>query len=181
MSSGSVDPLPWYRDRWPWFLISLPAIAVAFSLYAAYLAVHGADTVIDADYYKHGLAINEELDRAHKAEALGIAADLGFDGLHSGDSVRVSMTAAHPPAAEPTLQVRLLHPTRPSADRVALLSRVAGGSDDAPQYLGAWQPTEDVNGRIAWRVVIEAKAWRLESDLPESAGMTDHLRIAAGK
>jgi uncharacterized protein len=54
---------PWYREPWPWILMSGPVAAVIGSLVSAYLAFHGADPVIDENYYQHGLQINRELER----------------------------------------------------------------------------------------------------------------------
>jgi len=38
---------PWYRQFWPWFLIFLPACAVAGSLYSAWLAVSHPEVIYD--------------------------------------------------------------------------------------------------------------------------------------
>jgi hypothetical protein len=60
----------WYREPWPWIVMSGPAVAVIGSLVSAYLAVHGADPVVDEDYYQHGLQINRQLEREHQLERL---------------------------------------------------------------------------------------------------------------
>ena len=58
-SPGPLDAAtPWYRQRWPWFLIALPASAVIGSAITAVLAVRTFDGPVAADYYKQGLAIN---------------------------------------------------------------------------------------------------------------------------
>ena len=38
---------PWYRQFWPWFLIVLPASAVAGSLYSAWLAISHPEVIYD--------------------------------------------------------------------------------------------------------------------------------------
>lgn len=45
--------LPWYRQFWPWFIIALPAAAVAGSLFTLWLAVSNPDhLVVDRDEYQ---------------------------------------------------------------------------------------------------------------------------------
>jgi hypothetical protein len=60
----------WYREPWPWIVMSGPALAVIGSLVSAYLAIHGADPVVDQDYYEHGLQINRQLEREQQVERL---------------------------------------------------------------------------------------------------------------
>ena len=57
----------WYREPWPWIVMAGPAAAVIGSLVSAYLAIHGADPVVDEDYYQHGLQINRELAQQPQA------------------------------------------------------------------------------------------------------------------
>jgi uncharacterized protein len=53
--------LPWYRYGLVWMVIAGPAIVVVAALATGYIAMRGADPVVDADYYRHGLAINKTL------------------------------------------------------------------------------------------------------------------------
>ena len=66
----TTQPTAWYRERWPWIVMSGPALAVVGSLVSAYLAIHGADPVVDEDYYEHGLQINRQLEREQQVERL---------------------------------------------------------------------------------------------------------------
>ncbi|MGD9265288.1 MAG: FixH family protein [Lysobacterales bacterium] len=44
---------PWYRHFWVWFIIALPAAAVAAGLFTLWLAVSNPDSlVISADEYQ---------------------------------------------------------------------------------------------------------------------------------
>lgn len=47
-----TDTRPWYRQFWPWFLIALPAIAVAGSFASLALAVRNADEVVSEPGYE---------------------------------------------------------------------------------------------------------------------------------
>ena len=82
---------PWYRQAWPWFLISLPATAVIAGSITFYLAAKGWDGPVANDYYKQGLAINEALERATRGRELGVAATMKLSGLDIGERVRVEL------------------------------------------------------------------------------------------
>ncbi len=74
----NLDVLPWYKQFWPWFIITLLGSAVAASLVTVAIAVNNADDLVADDYYKVGLAINQRLERRKKASELGISASLAF-------------------------------------------------------------------------------------------------------
>ena len=75
------DIEPWYRQFWPWFLMALPASAVAASLATVFIAVTHQDNLVVDDYYKQGLAINQSLKQQAAAKALDLSADAIFDPL----------------------------------------------------------------------------------------------------
>ena len=112
------DTLPWYRQFWPWFLILLPASMVVASLYTVYLASRGADDLVVDDYYRDGLAINTQLEKQQRAQALGVSATLRVNG----DTVEVT-------TAGPDLGTQLLlsfaHPLEADRDFRVTLTRVA--------------------------------------------------------
>jgi hypothetical protein len=43
-----TDTLPWYRQFWPWFIISLPAAAVVACMVTIWLAVTNPDAIVRA-------------------------------------------------------------------------------------------------------------------------------------
>lgn len=61
-NAGRLDTTSWYRQFWPWFLIVLPGTVVVASLITVYIAVTHQDPLVDGNYYKHGLTINERLE-----------------------------------------------------------------------------------------------------------------------
>ena len=60
-TAADSDSVAWYKQFWPWFLITLLMSSVSMGLLFAYLAIHGADPIIDKNYYQSGLDINKEL------------------------------------------------------------------------------------------------------------------------
>jgi hypothetical protein len=172
---------PWYRQAWPWFLISLPAAAVVGGIVTFYLAARGWDGPVVRDYYKQGLAVNEELTRSTRARELGVEARLVIGGLDSGQRLRVEITAAQPLPPEAALRVRLIHPGRRGADRVAVLARIDAGVDGrSASYAGEWQQAEPdprlAAKAVAWQTVVETQQWRLDDVVSASGPAEATLR-----
>ena len=142
------DTQPWYRQFWPWFLILLPATVVVASLYTMYLASSGADDLVVDDYYKDGLAINRQLEKKQRSEALGVSADLAF----SDELVTVQVTG---PVDVAELDLLLSHPLEADRDFSVELTRTGPG-----EYRGAlaaavaprWHWTLESTGPGAWRL-----------------------------
>jgi hypothetical protein len=173
---------PWYRQAWPWFLISLPATAVIAGSFTFYLAAKGWDGPVANDYYKQGLAINEELGRATRARELGVSATVKLAGLMVGERVRVELQSAEPLPAEAALRLRLIHPGRREADRLAVLSRIDVGADGRTAvYAGEWQQGESdprlSQQVVAWQVLLETPQWRLDDGF--SAGGAGEFSLRA--
>ncbi len=57
----AAESRPWWRYGHVWLVIAGPAVVVVASFITAYLAVVGQDPVVDEDYYRKGLAINQTL------------------------------------------------------------------------------------------------------------------------
>lgn len=177
----TTDATPWYRQAWPWFLISLPASAVVAGSITFYIAAAGWDGPVAADYYRKGLAINEEIARSEFGRNLGVAATLKLDGFDEGDAVRLVVTAERALPVETSLRVRLVHPARRDADRAATLARVEGSTDNrSALYVGHWQSGGDgplvATRPVAWQVTVESRQWRLDADFGAGTAKTFELR-----
>jgi hypothetical protein len=144
---------PWYRHRWPWFLMAGPAIAVAASIGTAVVALETDDPVVADDYYRQGLAINETIGREQHARDLAVAARLQFNEEATRARVILASRAPMPPA----LQLSLIHPTRSGEDQVIPLSPTAPGV-----FEGSLKPLREGH----WDVQLEdaAAMWRVEGE-----------------
>jgi hypothetical protein len=69
---------PWYREPWPWILMTGPAAVVVAGFVTAYLAVTHNDALVVDNYYKEGLAINRVLERDEAAQKAGYRAQVMF-------------------------------------------------------------------------------------------------------
>jgi len=165
---------PWYRQPWPWFLIALPATAVIAGIATAIIAARGFDGPVAADYYKQGLAINDEVARAQLARDLGLEARIELAGISDGDRVRVEIDARRAMPPEAALRLRLVHPGRPGEDRTAVLSRL----DVEPEnrralYVGTLQvvaPSSSYVGPVSWQVILESQQWRIDDSFTAGGG-----------
>lgn len=118
----STASKPWYREPWPWFLISLPAAAVIAGLTTVWIAAKSADGMVVGDYYKAGLAINQTLARDDAARDLALHAALRVDG-----GMLALTLDGRLPAYPARLALLLAHPTRQGQDHVLTLDHAGGG------------------------------------------------------
>ena len=140
---------PWYRQLWPWLLISGPAAVLVAGAVTLWLAVRSADGLVAEDYYKQGLAINKRLAREDEARRLGIDATVTL----AVSKITVRLTGQEPDA----LFVHLAHATRAGHDLRLRLTPVAPGT-----YEAELEPL----ARGHWRVVIEDPrgTWRISQE-----------------
>ena len=140
---------PWYREPWPWLLMSGPVAVLVAGAATNWIAFASADGLVAEDYYKQGLAINKRLAREDAAQRRGISA-----AIHVAPHfVRVELHGAAPEA----LFLHLAHATRAGHDvRLRLVPLPDGAYGAALPALpaGRWRAAlEDPRG--AWRIVKE--------------------------
>lgn len=139
---------PWYREPWPWLVMSGPAAVIAAGAATIWIAFASADGLVAEDYYKQGLGINRRLAREDAAARLGISAELAF----SGSTVQVRLRGTAPEA----LFVHLVHATRSGHDVRLRLAKTGNVyvAELPPLPPGRWRiAIEDPRG--AWRIVKE--------------------------
>lgn len=140
---------PWYRQLWPWLLISGPAAVIVAGAATIWIAFASADGLVAEDYYRQGLAINRRIAREEAARRLGLQATVTLEAQR----VRVELRGQKPEA----LFVHLAHATRAGHDvRVRL----------APQPSGVYEGEVGPLPRGRWRVVIEDPrgTWRIAQE-----------------
>ncbi|MCA1978862.1 MAG: FixH family protein [Thiobacillus sp.] len=146
---------PWYREPWPWFLMSLPATAVVAGIATVWIAFTNYDGLVVGDYYKAGLAINQTLARDDAARALGLAATLRTrDG-----ALNVALTGK-PNAWPEQLTLTLAHPTHQGQDRTVILHHAGNGTYRAAMpalHPGKWHAQLTDSG-ATWRLAGGVRA-----------------------
>jgi len=71
-----MTSLAWYKQGWPWFIISIPLAAVAFGILMLVVVEEHPDDLVVDDYYKDGMAINKQIARDNNATRRGIIVSL---------------------------------------------------------------------------------------------------------
>ncbi len=118
--NSDEDTLPWYRQFWPWFIISLPATAVVAGIATVIIAVKYDDSLVVDNYYKAGLAINQVLTQQDVARQLGISAVLDYDADSHQLIVQLPAEIAQ---QNSVIKLRLVHSTQAKKDKNLLLNR----------------------------------------------------------
>jgi hypothetical protein len=147
-----------------------PFIVVVAGFFTAYLAIVSNDGLVEDDYYKQGLAVNQRTARDQNAAEQGFQADVmtSADGLQ----LRIFLQAASGAAFPESLGLRLSHPTRSGFDQSVVLR-----SEGTGFYSGTlFAP---LSGR--WHVALEDSKheWRLLGDWVIEKQSTLHLGSAA--
>jgi hypothetical protein len=142
---------PWYREPWPWILMSGPAAVLVAGSVTMWIAFRSNDSLVAEDYYKRGLAINRVIAREDAAKRLGIHAELHV----AAGTLSVALQGDAPEA----VFVHLAHATRAGYDTRLRLARVAPGRYEAalaPLAPGHWHVTiDDPAGH--WRLAKEIR------------------------
>ena len=167
MMSAALHPKPWYREPWPWFLMSLPAIAVVAGVTTLVIAIKSADGMVVGDYYKAGLAINQTLERDDVAHALALTATIKTE-----DGTLLLALAGRMPSYPEQLSLTLAHPTRSGMDQTLAMHHEGGG-----HYRAALPAMPNEMARPAGRWRIHLAADRRRAYAAESCRHTLRIRI----
>lgn len=109
---------PWYQQGWPWLLIALPASAVIGGILTIVIAINSPNALVVDDYYKQGLAINQEKHRLRRA------ADMQLTGLVRSDGKLITVKLeALQPVSDATVTLQIAHVTRAELDRTLSMHR----------------------------------------------------------
>lgn len=130
------DVSPWYRQGWPWFIISIPATSVILGFNLLYLAHQTNNSLVVDDYYKAGKAINQFAMRDRLAAESGLAA--GVISNNNGIVVQLSTQTNNTEQTSngangggfsypASLSLQWVHVTQAHKDGNALLAHAGGG------------------------------------------------------
>ncbi|MCY4046154.1 MAG: FixH family protein [Cellvibrionales bacterium] len=149
------SPKPWYRQFWPWFLLTPLIMTVCLSSYMLRVAFTQDQAVVSDNYYKNGLAINKLMEDLAAAKAMGIKARITFDD----EKLLLALSAVDDLPQDLSVSLVFSHPISRKKD-VAVKLQAVGNH----QFVGQL-PTLD-QGK--WYLDIESSvsqslpAWRLK-------------------
>jgi uncharacterized protein len=151
MINEQLDTLPWYKQFWPWFLISIPAATVVAGIITIQLAIDSFDGMVVDDYYKHGMAINQQKKRDLYASNHQINGEIKIDNENQIVHLNLHSSEALPP--ELTLNIR--YAVLAGFDQLITLKKTA-----LSKYAGTLE-TPLKKGK--WIVQVETEKWRIQS------------------
>jgi len=157
MEREDIDP--WYRQFWPWFLITLPAIAVVAGLYTLWLAMQSQDSlVVRSD---DGMNVATERNLAAEAEAvrLGLVADV--DIILETGAVVVTLSSLPGVDSAASLQLQMRHPTMAPRDAVIDVVSAMPNADGRPAWAGHF--VKPLSGRY-YVILSSGDDWRLSGE-----------------
>ncbi len=142
----------WYHQPMVWMVIAIPLSAVVVGAILLSLAITTDDGLVEDDYYKKGIEINQVLERDEFALDNGITANVSIDGQTGVIAVRLDSQSGY--AFPDQMGLSLLHPTRSFQDVKLLLSK----GPDGGYYSELLNPLK--KGR--WYFRISEPNWRLQ-------------------
>lgn len=119
-------PSPWYKQKWPWFVISFPLLTVLAGIITYKIAADNPHSLVQDDYFKEGLAINQSLAKQEQAITQGIRAILTMD--RESQLILVNLSSIQAASTQPLaeeLKLTFSHPTQQKKDRIVILSRLS--------------------------------------------------------
>ncbi|HAD48314.1 MAG: hypothetical protein CMF12_04240 [Idiomarina sp.] len=158
---------PWYKQFWPWFLISVPVVVMIVCAIIIYLAVtQGNFSMVVDDYYKKGKTINAVIEHVERAQELNISFEFKADDEQL--ALRYKSGAPEQLAA---LSVKFVHATDAAKDFSRRVTVAADGiyRTDIPANIdGRWTVTIepfDRQWKVSQKYTLPATDWTLVEPL----------------
>jgi hypothetical protein len=150
---------PWYKQGWPWFLIGIPFSAICVGSFFIYQSIHGADPMVQEQYYAAGQSINKVIAAGKQAQSMGLSGALTV-GSHQVSLV-LQQKGTQP--LPPVLTLQLSHPTIVSLDQTVNLVASQPG-----QYSGEIKPSTATR----WDLTLAApdNSWSLSGSWSREQG-----------
>lgn len=142
-----------------------PTVVIVAGFITAWLAIESNDGLVDDNYYKVGLSVNQQLKQKQLAAELNLKAVMNV--TQDGQSIQLVLNGLPKEGLPDTLQLRLVHPTRKGEDQTLMLHR-QGTIFSAPLTANP--------GTGRWKIVIEdpLAGWRMDGvwDIQSKTGVT---------
>ncbi len=147
-----LDFTPWYKQGWPWALITIPLLTVIACGITIYIAFNTDDSLVKDNYYKEGLAINQSIERIEFAQTISVIAKIEIDKQAKLIHLNFQSSQILPTR----LVLKFSHPTLESKDQSFELESLSGGD-----FVAELNHLEEAY----WHVSLEdgSKSWVLKS------------------
>ncbi len=161
------DTKPWYRQFWPWFIVSLPAASVIGGLATVWISMQTTDSLVVQSDDGMQIVAERRIDAERFAAKLGLAALIKID-LGSG-AVEATMRSGELQTAPAALQLEFAHPAFASRDQRIVLNRAPPDAAGNPVWSGHF--VDIPTGR--WYVSLTSNEdWRLSGEWQGESQLT---------
>lgn len=148
--SQVTDTKPWYKQFWPWLLISIPAATAIAGFATIWLASKDPVALVHDDYYKEGMTINRDLAKDRAAVARKLSTLLEFNT----EAQRTVATVSGDYEGNEML-LAFIHPVEITLDQSIVLQKQADGifHGPLPVRIDRWYlELEGTNDVAPWRL-----------------------------
>lgn len=151
---NTPTPPPWYKQFWPWLLISIPAATAVAGIATIWIASSEPVALVYDDYYKKGLGVNRNLASQRAAAERELTAHFIFD--FDKQSIQAQMAGD---AGTDEMELAFIHPLQMNRDQTVVLLKQGDGS-----FLGELPVDAD-----RWYLQLEGnpghEVWRLDGEV----------------
>lgn len=151
-SALATDTRPWYRYRWPWILISMPAVSVVLGVILITTAMNNPAILVVDDYYAEGRGINQSMALDDAAEQMQLSVNLAV----ANDLMTLQLTdAGAADNREDALRLFVYHVTDNSRDAEFVLL-------PAVNTTGLFELAEPAELAVMLQILGSETSWYLE-------------------
>jgi hypothetical protein len=161
------DTKPWYRQFWPWFIISLPAASVIGGLTTVWISLQTTDSLV----IQSEDGVRNATDRRIAAERFATQAGLAalVDINSTTGVVSATMRSGDLDSVPSSLDFELSHPAFADRDRSITLNKAQPDADGNAVWVGHLISVP--SGRY-YAVLRSGDTWRLTSEWRGEASLT---------
>ncbi len=149
---------PWYKEPWPFILVSITGIGVVAGSTLAIIGFSNPPEIVSGQFGSLGKFVTEDSARIDQARALGLSGRLALDG----EAIVLSLSATDADKLPEQLMVQFQHPATSAHDSVALLMHTGDG-----EYRGSY--AEPPHARAQVNVSDLNQSWALAGRLGSGA------------
>jgi hypothetical protein len=155
--TDTPEIIPWFRQPWLWFVLSVPITSVVLSSIMVTVAIVGRDTLVSDNYYKDGMGINQTIEQDQLADELNLAPSIKIEGRDIFLKLRNENTSDDL-AQQPFLTFKLIHPTVGDKDITTRLLPTPNGT-----FIGELPHT--LSGRYYLDLYAYDESWRIREEV----------------
>ncbi|MDO8907598.1 MAG: FixH family protein [Pseudohongiella sp.] len=154
--NSQQDTKPWYQHRWPWILISMPAVSVVLGIILISTALNNPAILVVDNYYAEGRGINRSLALDEAAINLGLSARLAVQD----NTINLQLLGTDAPHQnEEALSLFVYHVTDNTLDQTFVF---APDADPVLSAQGFYEPVSSLDVTALQTLFAQNTSWYLE-------------------